>query len=180
MTLPLTDRAPGQRVRLIEAGRYLMVGAFNTGFGYGLFVALNYTFRSLGVYGSELASLFSNILAITVAFLGYKWFVFRTRGNYLREWLRCLSVYGGSMAFTLAALPPLSLFLRHRLEPQVASDTAAAMLAVVTVIASYFGHKHFSFRPAQPAPDWGLGREWRRPTRIRLRQPRTKTANPDH
>ena len=40
----------------------------------------------------------ANLIAITVAFLGYKWFVFRTRGNYLVEWIRCFGVYGSSMA----------------------------------------------------------------------------------
>ncbi len=148
------DKTPQQRAHRMQAIRYLMVGAFNTCFGYGLFVVFNYALRALGVYGSELASLLSNIIAITVAFLAYKWFVFRTRGNYLREWLRCLSVYGGSMLFTLAALPPLALLLRHRLgHSQTASNAAAAILAVVTVVASYYGHKHFSFRHTQPAAD---------------------------
>src|SRR5581483_6530194 len=97
-----------ERAQFWQVARYILVGAFNTGFGYGLFVALNYVFRRLGVYGSEIASLLSNIIAITVAFLGYKWFVFRTRGNYLREWLRCISVYGTSMIFSLIMLPPLT------------------------------------------------------------------------
>lgn len=144
-----------QRAPRLQALRYLMVGAFNTCFGYGLFVAFNFVFRGMGIYGSELASLLANLIAITVAFLGYKRFVFRTHGNYLREWLRCLSVYGGSLLFTLAALPPLSLLLRHRMgqHPQIASNAAAAILAVVTVVASYFGHKHFSFRRARPAAE---------------------------
>ena len=139
---------------LRQAVRYLLVGGFNTCFGYGLFVALNYLWRGMGVYGAELASLVSNLIAITVAFLGYKWFVFRTQGGYLREWLRCMSVYGGSMLFTLAALPPLTLLLRHVLgRAQLASNLAAAMLAVVTVTASYFGHRHFSFRAGQAGGD---------------------------
>ena len=152
----MTQTQP-QRAQLWQAIRYLLVGSFNTVFGYSLFVGFNYLFRGFGVYGSELASLLSNIIAITVAFLGYKWFVFRTRGYYLREWLRCLSVYGGSMLFTLAALPPLTLLLRHRLgHAQLASNIAAAMLAVVTVVASYFGHKYFSFRRGRPAADPAL------------------------
>jgi putative flippase GtrA len=140
-----------QRTQLSQAIRYLLVGGFNTCFGYGLFVAFNYLFRGLGVYGSEIASLLSNIIAITAAFLGYKRFVFRTHGNYLREWLRCLSIYGGSMLFALAALPPLTLLLRHRLgHPQMASNVAAAILTVVTVLGSYLGHKYFSFRRVGP------------------------------
>jgi putative flippase GtrA len=142
---------PSQFWQLI---RYFLVGAFNTGFGYLVFVALNYLFRRFGLYGSELATLFGSLITITVAFLGYKWFVFRTRGHYLREWLRCVSVYGTSMLFTLIMLPPLALLLRHKFaSTQTASNLAAAILTVVTVVASYFGHKHFSFRRSGDAID---------------------------
>jgi len=145
--------------QLWQVARYLLIGAFNTGFGYGLFVALNYLFRRLGVYGSEIASLLSNIIAITVAFLGYKWVVFRTHGNYLREWLRCISVYGTSMLFSLIMLPPLTLLLRRWFGPtQTSSNLAAAILTLVTVVASYFGHKHFSFRRSGDAIDAVLDR----------------------
>jgi putative flippase GtrA len=146
-----------QRAQFWQVVRYLLVGGFNTCFGYGLFVAFNYLFRSLGVYGSEIASLLGNVIAITVAFLGYKWFVFRTHGNYLREWLRCLSVYGSSMLFALVMLPPLTLLLRRWYgHSQMASNVAAAILTVVTVAASYFGHKHFSFRRSGDAMDAAL------------------------
>jgi putative flippase GtrA len=145
---------PPQRAQFWQVVRYLLVGGFNTCFGYALFVAFNYLFRSLGVYGSEIASLLGNIIAITVAFLGYKWFVFRTHGNYLREWMRCLSVYGSSMLFALVMLPPLTLLLRRWYgHSQMASNVAAAILTVVTVAASYFGHKHFSFRRSGDAMD---------------------------
>jgi putative flippase GtrA len=146
-----------QRAQFWQVVRYLLVGGFNTCFGYALFVTFNYLFRSLGVYGSEIASLLGNVIAITVAFLGYKWFVFRTRGNYLREWLRCLSVYGSSMLFALVMLPPLTLLLRRWYgHSQMASNVAAAILTVVTVAASYFGHKHFSFRRSGDAMDAAL------------------------
>jgi putative flippase GtrA len=148
---------PPQRAQFWQVLRYLLVGGFNTCFGYGLFVAFNYLFRALGVYGSEIASLLGNVIAITVAFLGYKWFVFRTHGNYLREWLRCLSVYGSSMLFALVMLPPLTLLLRRWYgHSQMASNVAAAILTVVTVAASYFGHKHFSFRRSGDAMDAAL------------------------
>jgi putative flippase GtrA len=137
--------------------RYLLVGGFNTCFGYGLFVLFNYLFRRIGLYGSEMASLLANVIAITVAFLGYKWFVFRTHANYLREWLRCLSVYGSSMLFSLVMLPPLTLLLRHWFgRSQMASNVAAAILVAITVVASYFGHKHFSFRRSGDAMDAAL------------------------
>jgi putative flippase GtrA len=43
---------------------------------------------------------------ITVAFLGYKFFVFRTKGRFVREWLKCFAVYGAGWVpalFTLSA-----------------------------------------------------------------------------
>ena len=151
----MNQRPP--RAQFWQVVRYLLVGGFNTCFGYGLFVAFNYLFRGIGIYGSEIASLLSNIIAITVAFLGYKWFVFRTQGNYLREWLRCLSVYGTSMVFALVMLPPLTPALRHWFgRSQLASNVAAAILTVVTVAASYFGHKYFSFRRSGDAMDAAL------------------------
>ena len=141
-----------QRAQFWQVVRYLLVGGFNTCFGYALFVAFNYLFRALGVYGSEIASLLSNIVAITVAFLGYKWFVFRTRGNYLREWLRTLTVYGASVAFSTLALAPLVGLIRHTTRYQSqAPYIAGAVVAILTVLSSFFGHRHFSFRKTSPA-----------------------------
>ncbi len=89
----------------------------------------------------------ANLIAITVAFLIYKWFVFRTQGRYLLEWLRCISVYGSSMLITLGGLavlvPALHRILHH---PNRAPYFAGAIMAAVTVVMSFFGHKHFSFR----------------------------------
>jgi putative flippase GtrA len=127
--------------------RYLLVGGFNTVFGYGLFALLNWSFKGLGTYSYMLAAVVSNLIAITVAFLGYKWFVFRTRGNYLLEWIRCLGVYGSSMLIGLAGLAILTPMLRRNLSrPELASYVAAAIMTAVTVLFSFLGHKNISFR----------------------------------
>jgi putative flippase GtrA len=135
-----------------QFARYLLVGGFNTAFGYGLFALLNWLLSSVP-YGYLLATLFSNLIAITVAFLGYKWFVFRTKGNYLREWVRCVGVYGTSMAIGLIGMAILVPILRRHMEkPQAASYLAAALLLVVTVLFSFFGHKTISFRQTLAGP----------------------------
>lgn len=126
--------------------RYLLVGAWNTLFGYGLFAALTYLLTGVVPYAYMAASALSNVGAITVAFFGYKWFVFRTKGNYLREYLRCYMVYGTAMLVSLALLPILMILLQrvvrlHGSAPYV----AGAMLAVGTVLISFVGHKRFSF-----------------------------------
>lgn len=127
--------------------RYIVVGGFNTVFGYGLFALLTWSFKGLGTYSYIYAAVLANVIAISVAFLGYKWFVFRTRGNYLMEWIRCFGVYGSSALINLAVLPILVTILRHVLHrPERAPYIAGALLMIVTVVFSFFGHKNFSFR----------------------------------
>jgi putative flippase GtrA len=130
--------------------RYIAVGGFNTVFGYGLFALLTWSFKGLGSYSYMYAAVLANVIAISVAFLGYKWFVFRTRGNYLIEWIRCFGVYGSSMLIGLAGLPILVTILRHVLRrPEGAPYIAGALLMIVTVVFSFIGHKNFSFRQKQ-------------------------------
>jgi putative flippase GtrA len=131
----------------LQFARYVLVGGFNTVFGYGAFALLNWLFTGLGSYSYMYAAVLANFIAITVAFLGYKWFVFRTRGNYLREWIRCLGVYGSSALIGLVGLPILVPILRpHLRNPGQASYIAAAMLTIVSVMFSFVGHKKISFR----------------------------------
>jgi putative flippase GtrA len=97
--------------------RYLCVGVFNTLFGYCTFAAALYflnlalpqRFLSLTVV---LASIVSTPLNITVAYFGYKFLVFKTHGNYLREWLKCFAVYGTSMIPGLVILSVLTGLLQ--------------------------------------------------------------------
>src|ERR1035437_8903670 len=71
-----------------QFGRYLLVGTWNTLFGYGTFALFTAVLNPFVPHSYILASLLSSLLNITVAYLGYKWFVFKTRGHYLREWMR--------------------------------------------------------------------------------------------
>jgi putative flippase GtrA len=133
---------PGQFVR------YLVVGAWNTLFGYAVYAALTAVLTPLIPYSYMAASLLGNVLSITVAFLGYKWFVFKTKGNYLREWARCVAVYSGSIAIGLVLLPVLVSVIRHSTSYQrEAPYIAGALLTGVSVVFSFVGHRRFSFRP---------------------------------
>jgi putative flippase GtrA len=127
--------------------RYILVGGFNTLFGYGVFALLNWLFTGLGAYSYMYAAVLGSVVTISVAFLGYKWFVFRTRGNYLIEWIRCFGVYGSSLLIGWAGLPILVTILRHYLHnPGQASYLAAALMMIVTALFSFAGHKNISFR----------------------------------
>jgi putative flippase GtrA len=125
----------------------VVVGGLNTLFGYGSFAALNYWLTGRIPYPYMVANLLANIAAITFAFIGYKYFVFRTKGNLLREYLRTYLVYGSSTLFGLALLPALVFalgFVIHR--PSVVPYVAQAIGTVLVVTTSFFGHKKYSFR----------------------------------
>lgn len=117
---------------------YLLVGGWNTVFGFLAFVVLYYLFGRAVHY--LILVVISNILSITNAYIGYKLFVFRTKGHYLREYMRFYVVYGGAMALNLILLPlAVEIF---RLSPVIAQGG----LMFITVICSYAGHKNFSFK----------------------------------
>jgi putative flippase GtrA len=97
--------------------RYICVGAFNTMFGYISFVValtlLNGVLPQRYMYLTVVvASIVSTPVNITVAYFGYKFFVFRTQGNYLMEWLKCFAVYGTGMIPGLIALSALTRLLQ--------------------------------------------------------------------
>lgn len=129
-----------------QFGRYLIVGVGNTIFGYSSYALLTAVLTPHIPYAYILAGVLSSVLNITVAFLNYKWFVFKTTGNYLREWLRCLLVYSGGIAIGAVLLPVTVFVIRHFTRADASAPyIAGALLMGVNVIVSFLGHKKFSF-----------------------------------
>lgn len=127
--------------------RYVAVGIWNVSFGYASYAAFTAVLMGVIPYGYLAASLLSSLLNITVAFLGYKWFVFRTKGRYLQEWIRALTLYSGIMALGIVLLPPLVAAVTHITHsPKRAPYVAGAVITALNVCLSFFGHKKFSFR----------------------------------
>jgi putative flippase GtrA len=132
--------------------RYLAVGAWNTLFGYGCFFLFAHLFLHLMPSQPSIAASVASVVAtavnITVSFVGYKLFVFRTKGNFLREYARSFLVYLPSLLLSAVAIAPLTALLRRVFasHAQQAPYIAGAILAFVTVVFSFFGHKHISFR----------------------------------
>ena len=131
-----------------QLGRYVIVGVWNTLFGYGAYAGLTAALAPVVPHSYIPASIVAAPLNITVSFLGYKWFVFKTHGDYLREWTRCIVVYGSAMAMGIVLLPPTVFLIRlatglDRPAPYI----AGALLMGFNIIYSFLGHKNFSFRP---------------------------------
>lgn len=131
-----------------EVLRYLIVGGWNTFFALALYFAFVHIFSRIMPHHLPWAAVLSQIvstpLGITMAFLCYKHFVFRTKGNYVKEWLRCFAVYSVSFPVGLLVIFVSTHVLTHftHYAPQIAGLINSA----VTAIYSYFAHKKFSFK----------------------------------
>ena len=148
-TEPHQHPQPGLLTRLLhsEPIAYLVVGGINTATGLGLFALANYLFGDTIGYMGSLVLAYAG--AIVVAFLLHRHFVFKVSGHWARDFIRFTSVQATSLAIN-AVLLPLLVELAH-LDPLVAQTIATAL----TVVLSYFAHKHFSFArdlgPGYPA-----------------------------
>lgn len=141
-------RRPGLVARLFddERIRYLMVGGFNTAFGYAVFVAVQLLAGSVIGY---LGSLYTaHVLASIVAYVLHRKVVFRVTGNVLIDFLRFQSVYVVSLVANTALLPLLVEVFGWNVY------IAQALIVFVTVVVTFVGHKYFSFRrPAAASTD---------------------------
>ena len=147
---PLAGRSVPERVvglvrRRREQILYLVVGAWNTAFGYGIWALLQFLLGERLHY--LVVVLIAWPIAVFNAYLGYRYVVFRSRGSILRELPRFSLVYLVTLAINLVLLPialrilPFNIYLTQ------------AVLTAIVVIGSYLGHRSFSFggRPRPPA-----------------------------
>jgi len=144
--------------------RYLLAGGCNTLFGICDTLAFTRLFLLLHPSQPKLmgtaAMLFSSFFNIAFSFLTYKWFVFKTKSNYLREYLRSLLVYLPSIAINTLGVAPLSAALSFLDAPIMSLSNihggsvylAIVLLVTITFTFSFFGHKHLSFRNEPKRP----------------------------
>jgi putative flippase GtrA len=127
-----------------ERVRFLLVGGFNTLFGYLLFIIFELSLGDLvGGWVGDLVSLFASYaIATVVAFVLHRHFTYRVTGsgNVLVDYLRFVSVYLVSLAINAVVLPLLVEFAH------LEAILAQGLIVVITTLVSYFGHKFFSFR----------------------------------
>lgn len=145
--------------------RYLVVGGYNTLFGYGCFALLWWFFGQQIHYLVLL--LLSHIFSVINAYLGYKLFVFQTKGKWLIEFLKFNLVYLGTFAINLVALPILiEEFKLHALISQ-------ALIILITVIASYVVHNKITFKKlAETKPKYQRARRRKKTKKRKNRKKR--------
>ena len=124
-------------MKLDEKTRYLIVGIWNSVFGYSIGLMLYESFSLR--FHIIIISAIANILAISVAFLTYKLFVFKTKGNWLVEYLKCYLVYGGSAVVGTALI---WLFVDFFKWPFWISQV---VVMGITMASSYILHRIYTF-----------------------------------
>ncbi len=138
--------------------RYLCVGGFNTLFGYSTFALINFALRRENVPASYIfAVAISTLINVSVSYIGYKAFVFQTKGNYLREWGAAMAVSWSAFLPAVILLPILVrvfnlilpshvVIMTHVIDrKELAPYVANAFLTCVAIIYTFMGHKYVTF-----------------------------------
>lgn len=141
--------------RRSEPARFLVIGAWNTGFSYALFAVMlwalgpllqplaaspNTALRWTGEHWYLVVQWASWALAVPQSTATFKLFVFHSKGHWGAEIVRSSFVYLPLQGFSSLSLWFfVSVVGLHPLVGQL-------LTVFVAAVASYFGHKYFTFR----------------------------------
>ncbi|MBU6338589.1 MAG: GtrA family protein [Rickettsiales bacterium] len=115
-----------------------MVGGWNTLFSLSLFIVVYTLLKDLWHY--MVVAVICHIFSVMQSFITLKYFVFRTKGNLLHEYIRINITYLGSLFGNLLLLYIFCTIFR--IDPRYASFMNAAIIAFF----SYLLHKYFTFK----------------------------------
>jgi len=130
---------PGLLLRLVRDQRvaFLAVGGINTVVGFLCFAGF---LLLLGQRRYLVALVCAHVISVLLAFVLYRFLVFRVRGHVLADLWRFETVYLSALAVNFVVLPVL-VELAH-----LPVLVAQAMIVLITSLMSWVGHKHYSFR----------------------------------
>lgn len=127
-----------QRVIASQKIRYLIAGLWNTLFGYfaGLLI-YNWLGNFLNVI---IIGFIANVLAITMAYTTNKIFVFKTRGNWTKEYIKAWMLYGSTTIVGIGLLWVLVDIFNVRFW------VAQGLVTIILIVTAYIGNLRFTFR----------------------------------
>ena len=130
---------PGWFLRVVRDQRvaFLIVGGINTVVGFLCFAGF---LLLLGKQRYLVALLCAHVVAVLIAFVLYRFVVFKVRGHVLADLWRFETVYLSALAVNFVVLP-LLVEIAH-----LPVLLAQALIVLVTSLMSWVGHKHYSFR----------------------------------
>ncbi|QIS19313.1 GtrA family protein [Nocardia terpenica] len=137
---PAAEPTPGPLLRLLRRREvaFAAVGGANTLLGMGLTV---FWLKVLPEsWPPALAVVLAYCVSIAFAFIAHRTLVFRVRGHLLRDFARFVLVNSGGLLLNATGVQ-LTVGTLH-----LPKTPATIAVMALVAIASYFGHRHFSFR----------------------------------
>lgn len=120
-----------------EKLRFLLVGGYNTVFSYLLYILFLYLLNN---DSPQIALILSFLISSLNSYLTQKFFVFNTRGHYLKEYLRCVETWGIAYLFNVGLLWICIHYLK--LNAYIAQIPVLILISII----NYILLKYFAFR----------------------------------
>lgn len=119
-----------------EKFRFLLVGGFNTVFAYFMWLALFYLLGKR----ENLALTIQYIITINVSILTMRYYVFRSHGGFLEEYIKAWGVY---LLMWILNTAGMNFLIRVC---EISPPWAQAIYLIGSTVLTYFLHKYFSFK----------------------------------
>jgi len=113
--------------------KFSLVGILNTVIGYAVFFIASLFMNYI------VALIIAHVVGVTNSFFWNKYWVFRSDGNKIVEFLKFYSIYALVLIVNIILLYYLVSVLQF--EPQISQLVLLPILTIIT----YLGHKHWSF-----------------------------------
>ena len=132
-----------------EKLRFLLVGGFNTVFAWSVFTALNWLFATINermewnfseILVANVALIVQYAITINVSFITMRYYVFRSHGDFWKEWAKAWSVY----ILLYAVNAPSISFLMWIFK--LNAWWAQAIYLIFSTVVTFLLHKYYSFR----------------------------------
>ena len=129
---------------LPEKLRFLLVGGTNTILSYMVLNILNIVFNKYSnmsiVLAANISLILQYIITINISFVTMRYYVFRSNGLLIVEWLKCLLVYIFMYIFNAFFMTFLMLLLDYQVW------LVQLIYLIVSTLLIFGLHKFFSFR----------------------------------
>ena len=122
--------------------RFLIVGGVNTIVGLSIYPLLFIALSPFGI-GYLQVLILAQIPSVTFSFITNKYFVFRTKGNLKKEYLKFFTFYGFYFFLNMICLP---IFVEILKINPIISQT---LFSIAIIVTSYFWHNAITFKQSQ-------------------------------
>ena len=118
--------------------RFLIIGGWNFLFSYVFFAGLFWFLRE--TVNEFIIISISTVVGITHSFICHRFFTYRSKGSWVKEYFRFYVVYSGQMTLNILLFGLLVRYMQFN--PYITQ----ACISITLIIFSYYGHKYFSFK----------------------------------